>query len=86
MFPMECLLQYLDDLDDAIGMVGLVVERLRHLLFALFTYLTLATVALSGIWLATLHPPLALATSALLLIMLLYRTVTSPPSRSSQIA
>jgi hypothetical protein len=83
---MERLLQYLDDLDDAAGMVGLFVEQLRRFLFALFSYLSLATVALAGIWLATLHPPLALATSTLLFVMLLYRTVTSPVSGSSQTA
>ncbi len=83
---MERLLQYLDDLDDAVGMVGLFVEQLRRLVFALFSYLSLATVALAGIWLATLHPPFALATSTLLFVMLLYRTVTSAMSRSSQIA
>ena len=83
---MERLLQYLDDLDDAVGMVGLFVEQLRRIFFALFSYLTLATIAMGGIWLATLHPPLALATSTLLFVMLLYRTVTSPTSRSSQIA
>ena len=83
---MERILQYLDDLDDALGMLGLFLEQLRSFLFALFSYLSLATVGLAGIWLATLHPPFALATSTLLFVMLLYRTVTSPMSGSSQIA
>ena len=75
---MECLLQYLDDLDDIYGMVGLVLERLRRFLFALFSCLTLGSGALAGIWLALLHPPIALATSILLFVTLLYRSVTSP--------
>jgi hypothetical protein len=83
---MERILQYLDDLDDALGMLGLFLEQLRRFLFALFSYLSLAAVGLAGIWLATLHPPFALATSTLLFVMLLYRTVTSPMSGSSQIA
>jgi hypothetical protein len=75
---MELLLQYLDDLDDAAGMLGLFAEQVRRFLFALFSYLTLCIVALAGIWLATLHPPIALATSILLFVLLLYRSVTSP--------
>ena len=75
---MERLLQYLDDLDDLYGMVGLIVERLRRFVFALFSLLTLAIGALSGIWLATMHAPIALATSILLFVTLLYRSVTSP--------
>jgi hypothetical protein len=83
---MERVLQYLDDLDDAFGMIGLIAERLRRLLFALFSYLTLGIAALASIWLATLHPPIALATSILLFVLLLYRSVTSPTAARSQIA
>jgi hypothetical protein len=74
----ERLLQYLDDLDDLYGMVGLILERLRRVAIAVFSFLTLAIGALSGIWLATLHAPIALATSILLFVTLLYRSVTSP--------
>jgi hypothetical protein len=81
----ERLLQYLDDLDDAYGMVGLIVERLRRFFFALFSYLTLSVGALAGVWLATLHPPIALATSILLFVTLLYRSVTSPIANRQQI-
>ena len=75
---MERLLQYLDDLDDLYGMVGLILERLRRVLLALFSYLTVVIGALAGIGLALLHPPVALATSILLFVTLLYRSVTSP--------
>jgi hypothetical protein len=74
----ERLLQYLDDLDDAYGMVGLINERLRRALFAFFSYITVGTVAAAAIWLALAHPPIALATSILLFVTLLYRSVTSP--------
>jgi len=83
---MEKLLQYLDDLDDAFGMIGLIVERMRRFCFAMFSYLTLCIAALASIWLATLHPPIALATSILLFVLLLYRSVTSPIPVRSQIA
>ncbi len=83
---MERLLQYLDDLDDAFGMLGLVLERLRRFVFGLFFYLNLCIAALASIWLATLHPPIALATSILLFVTLLYRSVTSPIAARSQSA
>jgi hypothetical protein len=83
---MERLLQYLDDVDDAFGMLGLVLERLRRFVFGLFFYLTLCIAALASIWLATLHPPIALATSILLFVTLLYRSVTSPIAARSQSA
>ena len=75
---MERFLQYLDDLDDLYGMVGLIVERLRRFILALFCCLTLGAGALAGVWIATLHAPIALATSILLFVTLLYRSVTSP--------
>lgn len=83
---MERLLQYLDDLDDICGMAGLMVERLRRFLFALFSWLTLGAGGLAGVWLAVVHPPIALATSILLFVTLLYRSVTSPTIRRPQAA
>jgi hypothetical protein len=83
---MEFLLQYLDDLDDAAGMLGLFGEQLRRVLFALLSYLCICIVALAGIWLAMLHPPIALATSILLFVLLLYRSVTSPITTRPQLA
>ena len=75
---MERLLQYLDDLDDLYGMAGLLVERLRRFVVALFTVLLTVVCAVPGIWLALRHPPLALAITTLLIVFLLYRSVTAP--------
>jgi hypothetical protein len=83
---MERFLQYLDDLDDLFGMLGLIVERLRRFTLALFSCLTLGAGALAGVWLATLHAPIALATSILLFVTLLYRSVTSPVASAPQVA
>ena len=83
---MERVLQYLDDLDDAIGMLGLIVERLRRFLVGLFFYLTLCMAALVSIGFAVLHPPIALATSTLLFVLLLYRSATSSTAAKSQTA
>ena len=74
---MECLLQYLDDLDDLVGMAGLVIERVRRCLIAMFFWLALGAGAAAGIFLAQIHPPIALATSSLLFVVLLYRSATS---------
>ena len=79
---MECLLQYLDDLDDLFGVVGLVWERLRRAMFKLLAVIMATIAATAGIWLALLHPPIALATSTVLFVILLYRTVTAPVLKS----
>lgn len=79
---MERLIQYLDDLDDLIGMIGLVAERLRNLFLTLLCCVSIAAVAAPGIWLAQVNPPLALATSTILFVTLLYRAVTAAPSRA----
>ena len=83
---MERLLQYFDDLDDLYGMVGLINERLRRFLYVLFSYALTSAGAIAGIWLALLHPPLALATSILLFVTLLYRSVTGRPASWPQTA
>ena len=75
---MECLLQYLDDLDDLFGAVGLVWERLRRALLNLVYATMVLAVAAAAVALALLHPPIALATSTMLFVILLYRSVTSP--------
>jgi hypothetical protein len=74
---MERLLLYWDDLDDLVGAVGLYVEQIRR--FVLFTIATLVFLALvSGcILLALVEPPLAMAAVTLLLVTLMYRSVTS---------
>lgn len=75
---MERFLQYLDDLDDLYGVLGLVYERLRVLFLALLAVGMVLTVALGAVVLAIVHPPLALATSTLLFVLLLYRSATLP--------
>lgn len=79
---MECLLQYLDDLDDLFGAVGLVWERLRRAMLKLLVVMMVAAVAGAGMWLALLHRPVAMATSTVLFVVLLYRTVTVPTLKS----
>lgn len=74
---MERILQYLDDLDDLFGMAGLIVERIRRFAFAILSFLFLSAGACFGAWFAFIHPPLAVASSILLFVTLLYRSVTS---------
>jgi len=74
----EFILQYLDDIDDLVGAFGLIVERLRRLALFLISVLLLLTAAGAGMWLAFAHPPIALATSTVLFVTLLYRSVTAP--------
>ena len=81
---MERLIQYLDELDDLIGMIGLVAERIRRLFLALLSCLSLVAVAVPGVWLALVNPPLALASSTILFVTLLYRTVTAPTQTLSR--
>lgn len=73
---MERFLQYLDDLDDLYGAVGLVWEHLRRTILKLVSLSLILGVAASGVLLALAHPPIALATSTLLIVTLLYRSVT----------
>jgi uncharacterized membrane protein YGL010W len=78
---MECFLQYLDDLDDLYGVLGLVWEKLRRTLLNLISCAMLLAVATGGFYLALLHPPVGLATSTVLFVTLLYRSVTVPSAR-----
>lgn len=81
---MERFLLYLDDLDDLYGMAGLLAERVRRLVLTGLSFLLVAVGAAGGAWLAMVHPPMALATSTLMGVILLYRTVTSPLASLSQ--
>ena len=75
------MLRYWDDLDDLFGILGLYAERIRRAaLFALSTCPFIALLA-AGILLALAKPPLALAAVTLLVVALMYRTITSPISR-----
>ena len=83
---MECFLQYLDDLDDLYGAFGLVWEKMRSILLKLISLTLVLAVAAGGIFLALAHPPIALATSTMLFVILLYRSVTTPSSKWAHIA
>ena len=75
---MEFLLRYLDDLDDLYGAFGLSWENLRRILLRLFSIAMVSVVAAAAIGLALVHPPIALAISTMLFVILLYRSVTVP--------
>ena len=79
---MECLLQYVDDLDDLLGAVGLLWEGIRRAVFILFAAIMVLAATATGVWLALLQPPVAAAASTVLLVALLYRSVTSPALKS----
>lgn len=76
---MEVLLLYLDDIDDLIGTIGLLVEPLRRLLLKLAALVVSLLSLASGVLLAIVHPPLALATSVLLFVTLVILTATTAP-------
>ena len=78
---MEFLLQYLDDLDDIYGAFGLVWEKLRRTILKLVSAVMILSVAGGSVGLALLHPPIALATSTVLFVILLYRSVTVPSKK-----
>jgi hypothetical protein len=78
---MECFLQYLDDLDDLYGALGLLWEKLRRTLLKIISFAMLFTVATGGFYLALAHPLIGLATSTVLFVTLLYRSVTVPSTR-----
>lgn len=83
---MERLLQYLDDLDDLYGMIGLIGERLRRFGIAAASAVLMIAICASGIALAQLHPPLAMATLTILSVTLMYRSVTKPGPRWAKTA
>ena len=75
---MELLLQYWDDLDDLVGALYLCYERIRRvLLFTLYAVL-IAVLQVGGILLALVQPPLAMAAATILVVTLMYRSVTEP--------
>ena len=67
---MERFLQYLDDIDDLAGTVGLLRERFRRLLFRLLRAALGLFVAAAAFWLAITHPIAAMATCAVLIVVL----------------
>ena len=84
---MERFLQYWDDLDDLVGIIGLYAENLRRaFLFALATLSFFGGVCGAAI-LAFFVPPVGLGLATMLLVILMYRSVTAPhPIRLSVIS
>ena len=78
---MEFLLRYLDDLDDLYSALGLSWENLRRVLLRLLSIAMVSVVAAAAVGLALVHPPVALATSTMLFVILLYRSVTVPSKK-----
>ena len=81
---MEFLIQYLDDLDDLYGAFGLVWERMRRAVIKIAALGLVSVVASGGLGLALTHPPIAMATSTMLFVILLYRSVTVPSRKWAQ--
>jgi hypothetical protein len=82
---MERFLLYLDDLDDLYGAFGLVWEKIRRNMLKLISVSMVLAVGAGGIFLALAHPPVALATSTMLFVTLLYRSVTVRSPRWTQL-
>ncbi len=75
---MERLAQYWDDLDDLLGLVALCAERIRRFMLFLLCTATFFAAVYAGMMIALQDPPLALAIVTILLVFLMYRSVTSP--------
>jgi len=67
---LERFLQYLDDIDDLAGVFGLLRERFRRLLFRLLRAALGLLVTAAAFWLTITHPVAALATGAVLIVVL----------------
>ena len=79
---MERFLQYFDDIDDLAGVFGLLQERFRRLLFRLLRAALGLFVTAAAFWLAINYPIAALATGAVLIVVLGLRLL-GPGSRRS---
>ena len=83
---MERFAQYWDDLDDLIGAVRLYGENIRRmLLFAIAAFAFLGGVTGAAI-VAFYVPPIGMAFVTLLLVTLMYTSVTSPRSLHDSVA
>ena len=78
---MERIVQYLDELEDLVCAILTVEERIRRALQILFVLVTSLLLQALGILLALSQPPLALAAVSLLIVGMMYKSVTSPISR-----
>lgn len=75
---MERIVQYLDELEDLVCAVLTMKERIRRALQILFVVVTSLLLQALGILLALSQPPLALAAVSLLIVGMMYKSVTSP--------
>lgn len=75
---MERLAQYWDDLDDLLGIVALCTERIRRFALFLLAAGSFFLAVYVGMMIALTDPPLALAIVTVLLVFLMYRSVTAP--------
>lgn len=73
----------MDDIDDLYGAFGVLYESVRGWFLSLLAFAAVLLTVASGIMLALVHPPLALATGIVLFVTLLYRSATSPARTSS---
>ena len=78
---MERIVQYLDELEDLVCAMLTMKERIRRVLQILFVLITSLLLQALGILLAFSQPPLALAAVSLLIVGMMYKSVTSPISR-----
>jgi hypothetical protein len=78
---LERIVQYLDELEDLVCAMLTVEERIRRALQILFVLVTSLLLQALGILLALSQPPLALAAVSLLIVGMMYKSVTSPISR-----
>ena len=78
---MERIVQYLDELEDLVCAMLTIKERIRRALQILVVLVTSLLFQALGILLALSQPPLALATVSLLIVGMMYKSVTSPISR-----
>jgi hypothetical protein len=78
---LERIVQYLDELEDLVCAMLTIKERIRRALQILFVLVTSLLLQALGILLALSQPPLALAAVSLLIVGMMYKSVTSPISR-----
>lgn len=74
---MECLVQWLDEIEDLICAIALKAERIRIAL-QFFLYMSAAiTLQITGVVVALMYPPMALAMAALLSVGMLFSAVVN---------
>jgi len=80
----EIIAQWFDNLDDLVSAVGLIGERIRHLLIAATFLVVVCATEIAAVTLALRHPPIASATATMLIVILMYRSATSPRAALQQ--